>query len=151
MSARKTRARSRPVEPMGPRELMAEADIARRSAYAPYSKFKVGAALLTASGKVFHGCNVENASYSLTICAERNAVFKAVSEGEDTFVAIAVSAGPGKSASPCGSCRQVLHEFAPDLVVHWREPGRIETRLIEELLASPFSFRRPAARRGGSR
>lgn len=82
-------------------------------AYAPYSKFAVGAALLGESGKIYTGCNVENASYGLTICAERAAVFHAVGQGERCFVAMGLSV-PGGGA-PCGACRQVLHEFAPDL------------------------------------
>jgi cytidine deaminase len=93
----------------------------RRQAHAPYSKFHVGAALLTASGKIFTGCNVENASYGLTICAERNAVFSAVASGEgkpgkeNNWVAMAVATPGGHS--PCGACRQVLVEFAPELPI----------------------------------
>jgi cytidine deaminase len=118
---------------------MNEAESARDTAYAPYSGFAVGAALLAGSGRVYHGCNVENASFSLAICAERNAVFKAVSEGEREFVAIAITAGAGKHSSPCGSCRQVLHEFAPQLRVHWHDRrGRLVTRPLERLLAMPF-------------
>ncbi len=139
MSARKTPS---PKKPIGPSALMAEAELARLAAYAPYSRFQVGAALLTADGRVIRGCNVENASYSLTLCAERNAVFKAVSEGARAFVAIAVTAGPGRSASPCGSCRQVLYEFSPEIRVHWRDGNRVVTRRIEQLLARPFA---PAA------
>ncbi len=88
---------------------------AREKAYAPYSGYKVGAALLTADGKIYEGCNVENAAYGLCMCAERTAVFKAVSAGERDFTAIAVATENG--GSPCGSCRQVLREFAPDLTV----------------------------------
>ena len=88
---------------------------ARRWAYAPYSKYSVGAALLTSSGKIYDGVNIENAAYPTTICAERVAVFKAVSEGERHFVAIAVVTENG--GSPCGSCRQVLAEFGLDTVV----------------------------------
>ena len=93
----------------------------RKQAHAPYSKFQVGAALLTASGKIFAGCNVENASYGLTICAERAAVFAAVAAGEgkageaNHWVAMAVATPGGHS--PCGACRQVLVEFAPDLPI----------------------------------
>src|SRR5262249_30874228 len=93
----------------------------RRQAHAPYSKFQVGAALLTATGKIFAGCNVENASYGLTICAERNAVFSAVAAGEgktgkeNDWVAMAVATPGGHS--PCGACRQVLVEFAPELPI----------------------------------
>ena len=88
---------------------------ARQRAYAPYSNYKVGAALLTDSGAVFTGCNVENASYGATICAERTATVKAVSEGEQRFEAIAIATGNG--GSPCGICRQVLYEFGPQMTV----------------------------------
>jgi len=124
---------------MTARELMAEAERARRQSYSPYSRFAVGAALLTRDGRVIHGCNVENASYGLAICAERNAVWKAVSEGEREFEAIAVTAGRGEGAPPCGACRQVLHEFAPRVWVYWRdERGRILKRRLEQLL--PLAF-----------
>lgn len=122
-----------------PRVLLEEADRAREAAYARYSRFKVGAALFTASGRIFTGCNVENASFGLSMCAERNAVFKAVSEGERDFVAVAVTAGAGKPATPCGACRQVLQEFSPGIRVHWRDRrGRIVTHSLTELLAMPF-------------
>jgi cytidine deaminase len=99
-------------------QLLARAREARRNAYVPYSRFPVGAALLTDDGQVFTGCNVENASYSLTNCAERVAIQKAVSEGHRRFRAIAVT-GPEDdvACAPCGSCRQVLHEFGPALLV----------------------------------
>ncbi len=93
--------------------LVRKAIDASRRAYAPYSKFKVGAALLAEDGRVFTGCNVENASYGLTNCAERTAVFKAVSEGATRFAAIAIAGGVGDVAMPCGACRQVLAEFCP--------------------------------------
>lgn len=86
---------------------------ASAKAYAPYSKFKVGAALLAEDGRIFTGCNVENASYGLTNCAERTAVFKGVSEGATRFTALAVAGGEGEVAMPCGACRQVLAEFLP--------------------------------------
>ena len=86
---------------------------ASAKAYAPYSKFKVGAALLADDGRIFTGCNVENASYGLTNCAERTAVFKGVSEGATRFTALAVAGGEGEVAMPCGACRQVLAEFLP--------------------------------------
>jgi len=98
------------------RQKLIEAAIqARGWAYAPYSKYTVGSALLTRSGKIYEGVNVENAAYPLCICAERVAVFKAVSEGEREFTAIAVATVNG--GSPCGSCRQVLYEFSPETVV----------------------------------
>ncbi len=96
-------------------ELMRLAEEARAFSYVPYSHFAVGAALLTKDGKVYTGCNIENASYTPTVCAERTAVFKAVSEGEREFAAIAVIGGPagekGRFCAPCGVCRQVLREF----------------------------------------
>jgi len=124
---------------MTPKALMAEAVRARRLAYAPYSRFPVGAALLTKDGRVYHGCNVENASYGLAVCAERNAVWKAVSDGVTDFTAIAVTARDGRGAPPCGSCRQVLHEFAPNAWVYWRDArGRILKRRLHELLPNAF-------------
>lgn len=96
--------------------LVAAAVDARRNAYAPYSGFPVGAALLARDGRLFTGCNVENASYGLTVCAERVALFKAVSEGVREFEAIAVACGDAP-CSPCGACRQALNEFAPNLKV----------------------------------
>jgi cytidine deaminase len=95
--------------------LIRSAQVARQWAYAPYSGYSVGAALLTASGRVYDGVNVENAAYPTGICAERVAVFKAVSEGEREFIAVAVVTSNG--GSPCGSCRQVLAEFGLNVVV----------------------------------
>ena len=96
-------------------DLVKRAIEARLRAYVPYSRFPVGAALLTRSGKIYTGCNVENASYGLTVCAERIAIWKAVSEGETEFEALAVATNIG--GSPCGACRQVMAEFAPDMPV----------------------------------
>jgi cytidine deaminase len=124
-------------------ELMAEAGRARRTAHAPYSKFEVGAALLARDGRVFRGCNVENASYGLTVCAERVALWKAVSEGARDFESLAVAGPRGRAAPPCGACRQALAEFAPDLTIHFRDgAGRIVTRSLRGLLPLPF-VRRP--------
>ena len=127
---------------MNARMLMAEAVKARKLSYAPYSKFPVGAALLTRTGRVIRACNVENASYGLSVCAERNAIWKAVSEGEREFAAIAITASEGRGAPPCGSCRQVLHEFAPDAWVYWRNArGVIVKRRLAVLLPLAFDFR----------
>lgn len=99
---------------MTDRELVTLAKKAMKNAYAPYSHFQVGAALLAKDGQVFLGCNVENASYGATNCAERTAVFKAVSEGVREFERIAIVASSGDYAAPCGICRQVLFEFMPE-------------------------------------
>ncbi|HLR23361.1 MAG TPA: cytidine deaminase [Pseudogracilibacillus sp.] len=92
-------------------ELIKKAKQAREKAYVPYSKFKVGAALLGKSGTIYTGCNIENSSFSLTCCAERNAIFKAISEGEKSFEKMAVIADTTDAVSPCGACRQVMVEF----------------------------------------
>ena len=123
---------------MTDKELVRFAAEARRHAYAPYSHYRVGAALLAASGEVFTGCNVENASFGLTNCAERTALFKAVSEGHKEFEKIAISLE--NAGTPCGACRQVLNEFAPELVVLLGdETGKLvaETTL-GQLLPSAF-------------
>lgn len=123
----------------GLRELARMARQARRRAHAPYSKFKVGAALRTTAGEVVTGCNIENATYGLTLCAERVAVFKAVSEGLKRFDAIAVVADGKRLATPCGPCRQILWEFCGDILVHMEDSkGRRETRRLSELLPFPF-------------
>jgi cytidine deaminase len=111
---------------------------ARRWAYAPYSKYAVGAALLTSSGKVYDGVNVENAAYPTSMCAERVAVFKAVSEGEKKFTAIAVATSNG--GTPCGACRQVLSEFGLDTkVLILNGDGKIERETtVGELLPGAF-------------
>jgi len=111
---------------------------ARDNAYAPYSHYSVGAALLTRSGQIFTGANVENAVYPLTTCAERTAVVKAVSEGERDFVAIAVSTSNG--GSPCGSCRQTLREFGKDLIVLIAADGSpYRETTVADLLPDSFS------------
>ncbi len=122
-------------------DLIALARRARERAYAPYSNFAVGAALLGRSGRVFTGCNVENAAYPLCTCAERAAVVKAVSEGEREFVAIAVVTSTG--ATPCGACRQILREFGGpegDLRVIVADlEGHVRTFTVAELLPSGFT------------
>ena len=123
---------------MNPQELIAQARAARKRAYAPYSRYKVGAALLGKSGQVYLGCNVENASYSHTVCAERTAALKAVSEGELEFEAMAVVTRNG--GSPCGACRQVLAEFAPDLIVYIADKnGEHRTTTLRQLLPDSFT------------
>ena len=96
---------------MEEKDLIKEAIKAREAAYVPYSKFAVGAALLSKDGRVFHGCNIENAAYPMTNCAERTAIFKAVSEGVKEFTAMAVVADTDRPCSPCGACRQVIAEL----------------------------------------
>jgi len=121
------------------RELAALALEARRRAQAPYSKFKVGAALRTRGGLIVTGCNIENASYGLSMCAERVAVFKAVSEGLTDFDAITVAADSRRLTPPCGPCRQILWEYCGDLVVHLVDlKGHSRTLRLRELLPLPF-------------
>lgn len=122
-------------------KLIATAKAAQRRAHAPYSKFKVGAALLTKSGQIYTGCNVENASYGLTICAERVAITKAVSEGHRQFQAIAVVC-PSAKPTPCGACRQVLAEFGDLEVIcaDSRNLKRVQTYRLAELLPQAFEF-----------
>ena len=98
-------------------ELVRRAVNAKTHAYAPYSRFRVGAALLTEDGEMFEGCNVENSSYSLTICAERNAVFQAVMSGKTLFRSIAIASDDHAFLPPCGACRQVLSEFSPSMEI----------------------------------
>ena len=119
-------------------QLLALAREAMVQSYSPYSRFKVGACLLSTDGRLFQGCNVENASFGLTNCAERTAVFKAVSEGVKEFVAIAIAAE--RSAPwPCGACRQVLNEFAPGIrvLVTWGD-GQVAQSTLDALLPHGF-------------
>jgi cytidine deaminase len=119
--------------------LWEQARAARNHAYAPYSGFRVGAALRTHDGAVILGGNIENASYGLTVCAERVAMQWAVSEGVREFVEIAVAGNdPAPTVSPCGACRQVLSEFAPGLIVIFREGGEVVARPLVELLPAMF-------------
>ncbi|MBQ9083925.1 MAG: cytidine deaminase [Clostridia bacterium] len=116
---------------------------ARERAYAPYSRYRVGAALLGADGTVYTGCNIENAAYPATVCAERTALFKAVSEGCRQFSALAVVGGaeePDSCAYPCGVCRQVLSEFCPpEMPVYLLDGGHIVKLTLGELLPHSFS------------
>ena len=111
---------------------------ARENAYSPYSHFAVGAALLCEDGILYEGCNIENASYGLTNCAERTAIFKAVSEGHIKFKALAVVADTEGPCAPCGACRQVMAEFKIPLIIMGNLMWNIKIVTIEELL--PFSF-----------
>ena len=111
---------------------------ARENAYSPYSHFAVGAALLCEDGTLYEGCNIENASYGLTNCAERTVIFKAVSEGHIKFKALAVVADTEGPCAPCGACRQVMAEFKIPLIIMGNLMGNIKIVTIEELL--PFSF-----------
>ena len=112
---------------------------ARENAYSPYSHFAVGAALLCEDGTLFEGCNIENASYGLTNCAERTAIFKAVSEGHTKFKALAVVADTEGPCAPCGACRQVMAEFKIPLIIMGNLMGNISIVNIEELLTFSFS------------
>ena len=125
------------MERMQAQQLIRAAFAARRFAYTPYSHFKVGAALLAQNGQVFTGCNIESASYSPTNCAERTALFKAVSEGVREFTAIAI-ASRGSAPFPCGACRQSLNEFAPDLRVLVTWDGNVRKTTLRELLPEGF-------------
>ena len=125
---------------MTDRELVQKAMEMQKFAYCPYSKFPVGAALLCADGSVFTGCNVESAAYGSTICAERTALLKAVSEGyRENWTAIAVAGRGDEFCWPCGSCRQMLYEFAPELrVLAVRGDGEFEEAKLSDLLPRGF-------------
>lgn len=119
-------------------ELYELADRAKENAYAPFSNFKVGSALLTESGKVYTGVNIENSSYGGTICAERVAFVKAVSEGERDFVSLAIASSGGE-AMPCGICRQFMYEFCPELnVITGKDKESLREHSLNELLPEGF-------------
>ena len=119
--------------------LLAAALAARENAFAPFSKFKVGAAVEDEGGRIHTGCNVESATYGLTLCAERVAVFKAISEGARQFRRVAVAADTDTLTPPCGACRQVLWEFCGDVEIALVNPrGKIETYRLQELFPKPF-------------
>jgi cytidine deaminase len=122
-------------------KLIEEAKKAREKAYIPYSKFGVGAALLTTDGKVYHGCNIENAAYSMCNCGERTALFSAYAQGDRDFQAMVVVADTERPCSPCGACRQVISELCPkDMkVVLTNLKGDILELTVEELLPGAFS------------
>ncbi len=119
--------------------LISAARQARENAHAPYSNFRVGAALRAISGRIFGGCNVENATYGLTVCAERIAIFKAISEGERGFNAISVVTDTDALTPPCGACRQLMWEFCGDIpVILANLKGKIEIFQMRELFPKPF-------------
>jgi cytidine deaminase len=119
--------------------LIAVAKQSRENAYAPFSNFRVGAALRATSGRVFGGCNVENATYGLTVCAERIAIFKGISEGERGFDAVAVVADTDSLTPPCGACRQLIWEFCGDVpVILSNLKGKIEVIQMRDLFPKPF-------------
>jgi len=121
------------------KKLIKEAEKARKKAYTPYSKFQVGAAVLCADGKIFTGCNIENASFGLAICAERVAIFKAISEGPIKIEAIAVIGDTDTPCSPCGACRQVISEFGEDIpLIMANLKGDVKIKKIKELLPEAF-------------
>ena len=121
------------------KELVSCALKVMKNAYAPYSRFKVGAALVTKTGKVFTGCNIENASYGLTVCAERVALFKAISEGEREFRMMAIVTNGPKIAMPCGACLQVIAELAPHLILLLsNQKGAVIKYKLSDLLTKPF-------------
>ena len=120
------------------KELLEAALVVRERAYAPYSKFLVGAAVRAESGKIYTGCNVENASYGLTVCAERNALFSAVGAGERKFTALCVVGDTEEPISPCGACRQVMAEFKVPCIILANLKGDVKEYTLEELL--PLSF-----------
>jgi cytidine deaminase len=133
-----------PPARVSPQQLLARARDAAANAYVPYSRFPVGAAVLTRDGAVYSGANIENASYGLTVCAERSAISAAVSDGHREIVAVAVSAPKVPRTTPCGACRQVLNEFRPttgDMAVILDDGGSGETIWLESLLPRSFGPR----------
>jgi len=128
-----------------PADLLEVAKRAWTNTYAPYSGFKVGAALRAESGAIYLGANIENASYTVTRCAEQSAVQAMASNGERRFLEILVFAAADQPASPCGACRQVMHEFAPEATVYLVNPqGAVKVYTVAELLPDGFGLERPA-------
>lgn len=127
---------------MNKQQLVKEAIQAREKAYAPYSKFKVGAALLTKNGKIYHGCNIENSAYSMCNCAERTALFSAYGHGERTYEMLAVVADTEGPVSPCGACRQVLAELCDKKmkVILTNLKGDFKEVTVEDLLPGAFTL-----------
>ncbi len=121
------------------KQLIEAAAKARQNAHAPFSNFKVGAAILTGDGEIITGCNIENATYGLTVCAERTAIFKAISDGKKQFTKIAVVADTENLTPPCGACRQIIWEFCGDIPVTMANlAGKSETMQMKELFPNAF-------------
>jgi len=135
--------RKREVSDRQRKELLRAAKTAMKNAYAPYSKFRVGSAVLTTTGKIFSGCNVENASYGMTNCAERTAIFSAIAElgPKVELSAVAVTNAQGVPCSPCGACRQVIYEFGPDAIVFFQGAHGDQQAHITELLPEGFRLK----------
>lgn len=122
------------------KKLIKAAKLAKNNSHSPYSKFRVGAAVLTKSGKIYSGCNIEISSYSLTLCAERTALFKAISEGEKKFVALALSTDEEGFTSPCGACRQVISDLAGEIdIILTNGKGKEKLLRTSDLLPHPFT------------
>lgn len=122
------------------KELFELAKKAAQQAYAPYSKFKVGAALVTATGKIYSGCNVENSSYGLSICAERNAIFNMVTNGDKLITKVAIYVDSDLLFPPCGACRQVLAEFGEDIKIYYGNDKEIVETTLKQLLPHTFKL-----------
>ncbi|MCK4533802.1 cytidine deaminase [bacterium] len=122
-------------------ELIKQAKQAKKKSYCPYSKFPVGASVLTGKGKIYQGCNVENSSYGLSICAERTAIFNTIAGGETEIIALCVVGDGSKWISPCGACRQVIYEFGKNvLIIMVRGDGKIKQKQISCLLPEAFKL-----------
>lgn len=120
-------------------ELYKAAVAARENSYSPYSRFAVGAAVRTVDGKIYKGCNIENGSYGLTVCAERNAIFAAVGAGERTLTELCVVADTSEPVSPCGACRQVMSEFKINRIILGNMKGDVKVMSLQEIL--PYEFK----------
>ena len=121
------------------KKLVKQAQAARKHSHSPYSQFRVGAALLTRKGKVYTGCNIEVSSFGLTICAERTAIFKAISEGEKRFAAIAIATDEDNFTTPCGACRQVLMDLAGNIdFIMSKKNGDVRLMKMSDLIPFPF-------------
>lgn len=124
--------------PVDVERLIKEAEEAKKHAVAPFSGFTVGAALVTGGGRIYRGCNIENPSLMLSFCAERSALIKALTEGERDFKAMGIVSGDGRYCFPCGACRQMLAEFAPDIEIYLVSDKGIKKYSVRDLLPYPF-------------